>query len=601
MGHVLSKVTGVLLCVTVLSVCLSFGDDIDEQLDRASVFLETGKPDSAAVLLYNLTDSIIDSAQQVRAYYYLSEALGQLGRFDEKKEYLAAASSLDPGVDFACKSRFSYTQTLLKSGYLDECIAQARDFIQLYPDSPLIPDVHFMSGDAYLEKGEYQRAFNIYNDITKNFTDSDASHEAVMKEGLCLYNLEYMAGSIKNFEKYLIDTPQGQNIDMSLYYLGLAYERTRQPELASTTFKRLTLEYPSNRHIMDAYFMLGKNLFEANQFLESENAFLNYIANTDPEDKNRDEALYFLERINFKTGRYSSEIQIAENFISKYPESPRSPLLLFDLAHYYTLAGQVPRAAEYYWVILNNAIYADYADSAAMLLTDAYVGTNQKDKAIAFLHERAESRKKNSSGQSMLMKLGSLYESWGLYDVAIAWYDSSSEINASSSLTVRALCGIGRCLVEVNRWSDAEKTYKRIITEFPRNASLLDVHVALSNLLYQQGRVDEAILAAENALKLAKGTRKAEILAYTAKLYEEVDEKHALQLYSLIFNNDQNQKEQRTEALLKYADLALRLGDRTSAVTAYAKVINDSPDSISVSRARQKLNQITAQPDNPKQ
>ncbi|MFC1509015.1 tetratricopeptide repeat protein, partial [Candidatus Omnitrophota bacterium] len=580
-----------------LSASSTCAEGLDQTLDKASIYLETGKPDSAAVLLYDITDTIESAAHKVRALYYLSEAVGQLRRFDEKKEYLSSAVNLDSSVEFADKARFSYMTMLLASGEYDTCISMAREFISLYSDSQLLPDVLFMSGNAYSETGEYQRAFNIFSDITKNHPDSPAANEAVMKAGICLYNLDLLGGSIINFEKYLVDTPKGANESDAHYYLGLAYERFWRPDLAANAFKNLILKHTSFPDIMDAYFRLGKNLFEVQRYIESENAFLNYLANTDTSDVQHDDARYFLERINFKTGKYYSEIQIAENFINKYPESPRSPALLFDLAKYYRLSNQTLRAADYYWVLLNNDLYSSFADSAAHLLADTYVAAKQRDKATAFLIERAVNNKNTVSGQKMLYKMGSLYESWELFDAAIAWYDSSLSVDVSPVTTVRSLWGIGRCLVKVKRWFDAEKIYERITSEFPENPYVLDIYLALSTLFYNQGRINESIREAENSLQYAQGSRKTEILQFTGKLYEEVDEKHALQLYSLIFNNDGNALEQRSDALLHYADLALRMGDKASAVDAYAKLINESPDSSYVNRAQNKLTAIAAQSD----
>lgn len=582
----------------MICIGLATGSELEEKLDKASIFLETGKPDSAAVLLYDLLDSITVDDLRIRAFFYLAEASGQLGRFNEEKHYLHLASELPPGFEFADKVRFFYSRILLENGELDDCIALTREFVQLYSDSPLIPDVLYMTGNAHLLMGEYQRASNSFNEITKTYPSSDAAGEAVMKEGACLYNIGLLAGSIQHFEKYLAETPEGQNIGEALYYLGCACERTDQPELASNAFKRLTLEFPSFSGIMDAYYRLGKNLFESRRFIEAENAFLNYIANSIQTDRNHDEALYFLERIKFKTGQYYSETQIAENFINKYPESPRSPLLLFDLAHYYRMAGYGSKAIEHYRFLLNNSHYSAYSDSAAFLLADTYVASGKKDQAASFLLDLARQQKNTSTAQSMLLKLGLYYEEWGLYEAAIAWYDSSLALDISHDLSVRGLWGIGRSFIRINRLMDAEKTFKRIVDEFPNNPYMLDIHRALADLYFQQGRISESIHAAENALTYAKDSQRAEILNYVADLYEEVNENHALQLYTLIFNNTQNTMEQRYKALLNYADLADRKGDRIAAVNAYTKIINDAPDSISVNKALQKLNVIHNNSDN---
>ncbi|MCE5248617.1 tetratricopeptide repeat protein [bacterium] len=586
------KICGLIIVLATLSTVPVSAQEFDEKLDNVSYLLDTGKPDSAAVILYDMVDSITGKQDRVRALYYLAEATGQLGRYAEKKHYLSLACELPPDVEYGDKVRFSYCQLLLDTDDLDGCIALSKDFTQLYGTSPLIPDMLYMAGNAYLEKKEYQRASNVFSDITKNYQASPAAHEAVMKEGVCLFKLEFYTGSIERFEKYLAETPEGQNIDEALYYLGRAYEQNHQSEMASRVFNRLAIEFPSYSDNMEAYIRLGKNLFESGRFIESENAFLNYIANTPENDKNHDEALYYLERIKFKTGQYTSEIQIAENFISKYPESPRTPLLLFDLANYYRMTGQPQEAIENYWVLLNNRLYSAYVDSAGILMADTYVSMNKKDSATSFLIELSNRKKNTATAQNMLLKLGSLYESWTNYDTAIAWYDISLSIDISYLASVRALWGVARCCTQINRWQDAEKAYKRIISDYPKNPYMIDIHMALANMFFQEGRTLDSIHSAEKALIYAKTAQKPDILYFLAQLYEEVDDGHALQLYSQIYYNTRNTTELRNNALLKYAELAERKGDRVSAVNAYTKIISEVADSSSVNKARRKLDSI---------
>ncbi|MBN1291933.1 MAG: hypothetical protein JXB48_08850, partial [Candidatus Latescibacteria bacterium] len=117
-----------------------------------------------------------------------------------------------------------------------------------------------------------------------------------------------------------------------------------------------------------------------------------------------------------------------------------------------------------------------------------------------------------------------------------------------------------------------------------------EIYQKLADLFFQQGLINEAIYASENALKYARDDQKVNVLFFLADLYEEVNEDHALQLYTLIYNNTVNSMETRSEAMMKYADLANRKGDRMAAMNAYTKVIEDAPDSMTVNKARNKLN-----------
>ena len=271
--------------------------------------------------------------------------------------------------------------------------------------------------------------------------------------------------------------------------------------------------------------------------------------------------------------------------------------MLFDLAKYYKTAGRTEEAFEKYRIIITNPLYAAYEDSAAFLMADTYSSIDKKNEAVDFLKNLAYETSDSLRAQKYLLKIGSLYEHWNIYETAISWYDSSFAMQISPDLSVQALMGIGGVFKKIDRWMDSGKTYERIILEYPDNPHIKDVYLALSDVYLLEGRLKIAALTAEKAVKYADSKEKIDILLYIADLYEEIDENHALQLYTIIFNNNRNSLSQISEALLKYGDIALRMGDSESAVKAYATVIINDADSVSISRAQEKLGYINEIPD----
>ena len=410
----------------------SFSLELVQKIDKAAEYVETGKPDSAAVLLNNVYDIIEDKDERVRALFYLSQAMKDLGYLNKEIQYLIMAREESPDAAFADRVNFAYSRVLLKTGNFDGCIGVANEFRTLYQNSPLLPEILFIAGNAHLSKGEYRRAFNIFNEIIKNYDESNVAVESIMKIGLCLYKLNLINGAIEHFENYLSKGKNGENKPEALYYVGSCYEKTKQPELAVKAYKKLVIDYPSYPKFMEVYFKLGEILFDMGNLSGAENIFLNYIANTEETDNNHNEALLYLERIAFGNGEYSSEIDIYENFVSKYPENPLSPKMLFDLAKYYKTIGKSDEAFEKYTILITNYFYADFADSAAFLMADTYSSIDKREEAITFLRTLASETSDSLWTQKILLKIGSLFEKWELNDVAISWYDSTYTFHTSA-------------------------------------------------------------------------------------------------------------------------------------------------------------------------
>ena len=85
---------------------------------------------------------------------------------------------------------------------------------------------------------------------------------------------------------------------------------------------------------------------------------------------------------------------------------------------------------------------------------------------------------------------------------------------------------------------------------------------------------------------------KTDILFFLAKLYEDIDEEHAFNLYQLIYDNLENSPEQHAEAYLYYGDLALKKGDVQSALNAYSNIINSTADSLWILKAKNRISDI---------
>ena len=560
-----------------------------ETLARVQHLIETGRSDSARVILTELLVTDLDRDERVRALYYLSRAMNQLGSLGEEIKYLIMAREESPGTPLEDTITRDYAQLLLRTANYAECIAVTEQFRSRTDDSPLRSDILSITADAFYANGDYQRAFNLSGDIAETYPDTENGIQAILRQGLCLYQLSLIGGAIDRLETYLARYPEGRGTADALWYLGNCYDAVRSHRLAAVMFKRLTIEYPFYRGIVDVYYRLGENYLAVGQLADAEHAFGNFIANTDSTNVFYDEALLNLERINYRSGRYPDQIAMYEHFITRYPTSSLAPSILFDLARYYTAAGRRDEAIEKYSILFSNREYAAYADSAAFLMADLYASGGERNRAAAFLTTVATGFTDSVRVQKYILRVGEYYESWDDPENAIAWYDSACAIDASVDMSVRALMGVGRILRGHNRLMEAEQIYQRIITGYPEHSYKKDVYLGLSDIYYRAGNIEKASVSAENAVTFAEGEEKTQILLSVAELYEEIDRSHALRLYSIIFNDTQNSLRMKTEALMKFGDLAMRIGDRERASEAYATVIENGADSVSVRQAREKL------------
>ncbi len=574
-------------------------EDPVDRIDDAVRLFQGGKPDSAAVVLYDAIDLVEDRDEKVRAFYYLARALGDLGRVAEKVQYLAAATALSPNAPYSDDVRCEHARTLLASGNANGCLAITQDFLASRRDSPLVPEMLFLTGEVFFTRHEWLKAYNAYSEISKSYPDTPVARMAEVEEGICLYRLNIISGATERFEHYLAANPKGESVAEALYHLGLCHERTGQPKQAAEVFQRLTIEFSSYENVIDAFYRLGRNLFEISRYAEAENAFLNYLDNGPRTDLSYDEALLYLERISFRKGYYTSAMDIAEHFVTKNPTSRLAPRMMLDLARYYRLSGESDRAIEKYRTLMDQHARTDFADSAMFYIADTYITANRPDDAMSFLRQTAYRKGSPSKAPAAFFKLGLIGEEWLLHDNAIAWYDSAVSLGGTPDLSARALMGIGRCYRAVNRWLDSSKTYERILHSYPATPYKADVCYSLAEVYYLMGRLYDSVQAAKDGLRSAQGKKRADFLMFLADAYEYIDTDQAIQYHWSVWSSTAAAPSIRTDALLKIGDLYARKGDRRSAIETFGRVMSGEADSLSVRKARQRIEELAGPADAP--
>ena len=564
----------------------------EDILDQAGDLLEIGRPDSTAVLLYDVVEALDDPDDRVRALYYLATALERLGREDEGFAYLSEAVDIDIEGLFAERVRFRFAGMLLDIGRHDECIEITRRFREQSPGSPLMPDILFIAGEASLRENRYRRAFNFFTDVGGSGAGDILAADADMKAGICLFHLDLTAGAIGRLEQYLGLNPSGRLGGEALYYLGRAHERRGDSALAADAYNRLLLRYPAYPGTLDLHFWLGKHYFRSGRYIEAENAFENYLYNADYSTSACHEALLYRERIMFRTGRYATEADIARNFIEKYPDSPLAPGLMFDLARYYGSTGRAVEAVAQYRTIMETSTYAAHVDSAMVLAAEIYAGRGERERAVAFLTDIVQTAADSALVQAAAVTLGDLNTRWERYDEAISWYEHVLAVGFDDNRSVAALRGIAAVYRAMNRWFEATRTIERLVRDYPSYDGLIPVYRTLADLHILQAQLDDAVRDLEAAIPLAEEPERTDLLLLLAEINEEIDENRALTLYRQVYHDSRPEERQKATALLRYGDLSLRRGNRREALDAFTQVLSDAADSSSVALARDRITRM---------
>jgi tol-pal system protein YbgF len=117
-----------------------------------------------------------------------------------------AAATPGGGVDDAV---YQKDFNLLKQGRFAEAIKGFRAFQKQYPDSPLVPNAVFWTGEAYYQTSDFDTALATFKKVIKDYPKSNKVPDAMLKVGYCQYELQQWSAAKQTLNKVVQDYPGG--------------------------------------------------------------------------------------------------------------------------------------------------------------------------------------------------------------------------------------------------------------------------------------------------------------------------------------------------------------------------------------------------------
>lgn len=201
------------------------------------------------------------------------------GKYTRAQRYLSHAYEVEPNSVAGREGLLLLADSyFLDGGVTNWVLAEAkyRDFLNRFPTSEQAAYAQYQIANSLAKRIEKanrdqtatQRALAAYEELIRLYPTSDYVAEAetqiqVVRDRLAesefvvgqfYLDYRYPGGAIQRFESMLEDFPQYSQRDKVLYHLGVAYQRSRNPEhagKAAEVFARLEREFPQSEWIDD--------------------------------------------------------------------------------------------------------------------------------------------------------------------------------------------------------------------------------------------------------------------------------------------------------------------------------------------------------------
>ena len=250
--------------------------------------------------------------------------------------------------------------------------------------------------------------------------------------------------AIPAFEKFIKEKAKEPNVDVAMYNVALAYQRTEQPARAMAVLTRLVKSHPKSKQLQLAFVELGHLQYEAEQYDEAKKTLLKVKEGGSPE------AQYYLGWIALK----QKEDADAARYFAAMAKHPKHPFA-------------ADAALQHAILQIRAKQYKDAEATLTGLLTN-YPKYAEKDQAIFY------------KGLSLARQ--------NLHAKAVAEFANVLAAYPKSDKADKALYWQAWCQRSTKNTAAAAKLYASFLQKFPKSVLAGDVVVELSELEFDAQR-----------------------------------------------------------------------------------------------------------------
>jgi TolA-binding protein len=507
----------------------------EARLNRAEALLALGRGDEAEPLLRTLSAEG-PTALSARAAFTLSSEQLKRGQAAEALATLDEALRRSPRSPMAPALLFRSAEAALKLGQAEEARARSLKAAEARPNDPWVHEFWLRAARLALEARDHETAGRLAGDFASKFSNSPLRADARLIEGRAALVRGRPQEAIAILTASLAEDKPGPDTGYAQrYYLGRAYHDAGQAAKEAEVFDALA-KTPAAPVAADAQYMLGLGSVEAGRFAEAIPPFEKYLE-AKPDGEVADHAWARLAEAHLELGRAEEAEKDLARLAERFPKSKVLAPTRLRLAESALSARRYERAAELFrlvnegpgddpalasrarsglgWARLGGGKPAEAAEAFAALLDatpddplapDAALGraralelAGKSDDALAaYAHVLAKYGKSEQADRAALARARLLVEARHPDQAAQAF-----ERYLAAHPDARTLAGgVGRdallaewgwALIDAGKADEADRTFARLLKEFPDSPHADDARFNLAESAYQAKNYDEVV------------------------------------------------------------------------------------------------------------
>ncbi|MDE1920866.1 MAG: tetratricopeptide repeat protein [Candidatus Omnitrophica bacterium] len=495
---------------------------------------------------------------------YFNVHLAAVMAYIELKQYDRANKLLDRMLAFPGLKPWETARIFIKKAGIFISNKDYKDALALLnayssADTGNADETFFLKAQCCFGLGEYDKAFNFFENVYQNFPGSRFNKAALLGEAHCREGAGRLKEAQALFLKYYDLESQPDLKGEALYNAIMMDVRTGDIRDAIDRAREYLKTFPKARQYSNVLFILADSLAKDNQPAEAVKLLQGYLASASPQKAN---TAYFLLGYNLQLSGNSSQALAAYAHVDQNQEGGKFyPAAVKNMAIIYLGMKNFDQARNFFDRLMNLPGPNDLQLATYVWVCNQYLKEQKYDDVLRVAADAEKRFSGLGSRGAGPLDMTEIYyfkaealRGLGRCDEAAKYYDPVEASSVKNAFTGSAHIGHGLCLETQQRYDEAEKEFQKALDENPDDYTVT-AHAAfeMANADRAQGKLDEA-----------------------AKYYL---------LVATVYDDDYY----CPESLLRAAGIFERQKRRPDALKAYEEILDKYKNSRAASYARQRI------------
>lgn len=497
----------------------------------AELLFEQGQYATAAARAEQLLHTYDDSE-------FTDEALMRLALSRQATGDLARAGvvflRVAPESPYFVQARLGSGHVLLTQGKHAEAIAALEAaFDQVAGERPL-GSYHYLLGQAYSGQGEYRRAIYHFTEAVGLPLDRELVEAIRLSRSNAAFAVEDYRQGEDDLHWIIANVEDEEKVRFARNALAFSYIKQNRGGDAVQVLDAMVAQAAGPQEKADLLNRMMELHYDQDDYPQTVRTArqllaLHFAAESTARWLGMKEKAYFiLGDALLRLGRNAEAVEVFNQALSAYPNSPFAEDMQLTLGTHYFSQGALDRAVETFIPLKDAKLEPEKALLVSFYLANAHYSRREFEQAQVLFQQLLADYPAAGERPDILFGLAeSLYQQ-GQYEEAIVYYQHLLGEFPDEPSADDAQYNMAWCLIELGRAEQAMQAFRTLLERYPQSEFAASVWFTLGDYAYNRGDYAEALRL---YVLVQERFPKAEVASQVPRLVAELKEAIAYERY----------------------------------------------------------------------